>query len=476
VRVRDSAPADPPTGGRRAIVAWCMFDWANSAFPTIVSTFLFSAYFTDHVAPSHEAGQTLWSLANGVAALVIAALSPLLGAIADQGGRRKPWLFALSLVSVAATAALWFVRPTVDDVLFALVMMGVATLGFELGIAFYNAMLPEIVAPDRIGRLSGWGWGIGYGGGLACLALSYFVFVAPDPPPFGLDREAAEHVRIVMPLAALWFALFALPLFLWVPDRGRPLGTDVRSSLELDPTLGRASRRGSRVSVLEAVLWFASSVLTRSLSALGGAVRGGVAELAATLRQVRRYGNIVRFLLAKMIYIDALNTLFIVGGTFAAGVFDMSVGEVLVFGIILNVTAGAGAIAFAWVDDWLGAKPTILLSLAALTLAGGAILATESKLWFYILAAGVGAFLGPAQAASRSLMARLAPPAQRTEFFGLYNLAGKITTPVGPFLVGLITYLSDSQRAGMAVILPFLVVGGLLLTRVKEPRPGHDPS
>jgi MFS transporter, UMF1 family len=420
-------------GDRRAVVAWCLFDWANSAFPTIVSTFLFSAYFTDHVAPTHEAGQTLWSVANGIAALVIAILSPLLGAIADQGGRRKPWLFVLSLISVVATAALWFVRPTMDDVLFALVAMGIATLGFELGGAFYNAMLPEIVARDRIGRVSGWGWGIGYAGGLACLALSYLAFVAPDPP-FGLDRDAAEHVRIVMPLAALWFALFALPLFLWVPDR---------------PAGGRRLR---------------------------AAVSGGVAELAATLRQVRRYGNIVRFLLAKMIYIDGLNTLFIVGGTFAAGVYDMSIGEVLIFGIILNVTAGAGAIAFAWVDDWLGAKPTIMISLAALTLVGGAILAVESKLWFYILAATVGIFLGPAQAASRSLMARLAPAEQRTEFFGLYNLAGKITTPVGPFLVGLITYLTASQRAGMAVILPFLVVGMMLLTAVREPRPNQSPS
>lgn len=426
-------PALGVDGSTRAIVAWCLFDWANSAFPTVISTFLFSAYFTDHVAPTHEAGQALWSTANGIAALAIAALSPLLGAIADQAGRRKPWLFALSLLSVVATAALWFVRPTVDDALFALVAMGVATLGFELGLAFYNAMLPEIVSPDYVGRVSGWGWGVGYAGGLACLVLSYFVFVAPDPPPFGLDPGQAEHVRIVMPLAALWFALFSLPLFLWVPDR---------------PPAGRR---------------------------LAEAVGGGIAELAATLRQVRRYGNILRFLIAKMIYIDGLNTLFIVGGAFAAGVFNMSIGEVLVFGIILNVTAGAGAIAFAWVDDWLGGKPTILISLAALTLVGAALLAIHSKPWFYVLAAVVGIFLGPAQAASRSLMARLAPPAQRTEFFGLYNLAGKVTTPVGPLLVGLVTYLSDSQRAGMAVIFPFLIVGMLLLLGVREPRPVRAP-
>ena len=425
MRARDSAP-----GTTRAIIAWCLFDWANSAFPAIVTTFLFSAYFTDHVAPTHAAGQVLWSWANGLAALVIALASPIFGAVADQGGRRKPWLFAFTLVSILATAALWFVRPVADDVAFALVAMAVATLGFELGTAFYNAMLPDLVARDHLGRVSGWGWGMGYVGGLACLLVSYAIFVKPDPAPFGLDRAQAEHVRIVMPLAALWFALFALPLFLWSPDR---------------PASGRA---------------------------LSETIRDGLRELVGTLRQVRRYGNIVRFLLAKMIYIDGLNTLFIVGGSFAAGAFHMSIGEVLVFGIILNATAGAGAIAFAWIDDWLGAKATILISLAALTLLGGAVLVVESKLWFYILAAIIGVFLGPAQAASRSFMARLAPPAQSTEFFGLYNLAGKITTPVGPFLVGLVTYIFDSQRAGVATILPFFIFGGLLLTMVKEPGTG----
>ena len=417
-----------PSGGRRALVSWCLFDWANSAFPTIVTTFLFSAYFTDYVAATPAEGQTLWSLANGLAALAVALASPLLGAIADQGGRRKPWLLTLSFVSVAATAALWFVRPDPGMVVYALVVAGIATLGFELGFTFYNAMLPDLVPPERLGRLSGWGWGIGYAGGLSCLALSYVVFVRPDVPLFGLDRAAAEHVRIVMPLAAAWFALFALPLFLWVPDRP-------------------ATRRP-----------------------LGAVVRGGLAELATTLRQVRRYGNIVRFLVAKMIYMDGLNTLFVVGGAFAAGVFGMSVGEVLVFGILLNVAAGAGAFGFAWVDDWLGAKPTILIALGALTLLGATVLFVDDKAWFYAVATALGLFLGPVQASSRSLMARLAPPEQRTEFFGLYNLAGKATTPLGPLLVSGITYLFDSQRAGMATILPFLVLGGLLLIAVREPR------
>jgi UMF1 family MFS transporter len=209
----------PVRGNRSAIAAWCLFDWANSSFPTIVVTFLFSAYFTKAVAPNPELGTALWGQANSASALVAAFIAPVLGAIADQGGRRKPWLLALSLVCIVATASLWFVRPDASDVLFALLMFGIATLGFELGLVFYNAMLPDLAGPDRVGRISGWGWGLGYLGGLAGLIICLLVFVQPDPAPFGLDRESAEHVRITNPFAALWFAVFALPLFLWTPDR-----------------------------------------------------------------------------------------------------------------------------------------------------------------------------------------------------------------------------------------------------------------
>jgi len=418
----------PFRGNRSAILAWCLFDWANSAFSTIIVTFLFSAYFIKAVAPSPELGTALWGQANSATALVAAAVAPLLGAIADQGGRRKPWLLAFSLVCIMATASLWFVRPDPPDMVFALVAYGLAALGFELALVFYNAMLPDLVGPDRVGRISGWGWGLGYLGGLACLIASLLLLVRPDPSPFGLDRAAAEHVRVTNLFAALWFAAFALPLFFLVPDR-----------------------KGSGLS------WPV-------------AARAGIGALIATIRRLGAHRNVTLFLCAKMIYIDGLNTLFAFGGVYAAVTFGMSFDELLVFGIVLNVSSGVGAIAFSWVDDWLGAKPTILIALAGLTSLGAAILIVERASTFTLLAVAIGLFVGPAQAASRSLMSRLAPPESRAAYFGLFTLAGRATAFVGPALVGWATFAAQSQRVGMATILPFFIIGAALLLLVKEPR------
>jgi UMF1 family MFS transporter len=426
--------ARPVSGNRTAIVAWCVFDWANSSIPTIITTFVFSAYFTTAVAPNPELGTALWGQTNSLAALVTALIAPLLGAIADQSGRQKPWLFVFSALCIAATASLWFVRPEDSDVVFALVVYGISVLGFEMALVFYNAMLPELAGSDRIGRVSGWGWGLGYLGGLTGLVICLLVFVQPDPSPFGFDREAAEHVRITSPFAAIWFAAFAVPLFLLVPDRGR-----------------------------HGLPWVA-------------AARAGASALVATFRRLRTNRNVMIFLCAKMIYIDGLNTLFAFGGVYAAATFGMSFDEILVFAIMLNVSSGLGAIAFAWIDDWLGAKPTILTALAGMTVLSGAILVVESKTAFTVLAIGLGLFFGPAQAASRSLMARLAPPESRAEFFGLFALAGKVTAFVGPALVGWVTFAAGSQRIGMATILPFFVIGAALLLLVKERRSPHLPA
>lgn len=419
-------------GSTGAVVGWCLYDWANSAFPTVISTFVFAAYFTKGVAPSETEGTYLWGNAVAVAAVVIAVLGPALGAIADRTGRRRPWLAAFTLACVLATAGLWWVRPDPADVPLALVLVVLATVAFEFAGVFYNAMLPAVAPPGRMGRVSGIGWGVGYAGGLACLVVALFGLVRADPPPFGLDPAAAEPVRATVLLVALWFAAFSLPVFVLVRDpaaAGEPLR-----------------------------------------QAVGDGLRG----LWATLRGLDPRSPVARFLLAHMLYADGLTTLFTFGGIYAAGTFGMDFSEIIVFGIALNLTAGAGAIGFGWIDDRVGPKRAILAALVGLMLFGGLALVAPDKTWFWVAGMAMGTFMGPAQAASRTLMARLAPADQGAEMFGLYALSGKATNFAGPLTLAWATLAFDSQRAGMATILVFLTAGFLLLLTVKQPahRPG----
>ena len=423
----------PPTdgaGSRRAIAAWCLYDWANSAFPTVIITFVFAPYFTQAVAATEIQGSAQWAWTVSISALVVALLGPTGGAVADAAGRRKPWIFALTVICVACAYLLWFVRPTTDDVMLALVIFAVANVAFEFATVFYNAMLPEITPARLIGRVSGWAWGLGYAGGLVCLAIVLFGFVQTESPPFGLDRseDALEQYRAVGPMAAVWYAVFALPLFLFTPDR-----------------------RATGIGPVQAV-------------------HDGLATLVQSLRNIRRHANIARYLLARMIYTDGLNTLFAFGGIFAANVFGMKLDEVLIFGLVMNVTSGLGAAAFAWIDDWIGAKRTILIALVGLIAVGAALVLIHEKLWFWMLAPVLGVFFGPAQAASRSLMARLAPAEMRAEMFGLYAFSGKSSAFVGPLLYGVFTKAFGSDRAGMATVLVFFLVGFVLLLSVREPR------
>ncbi|MCC7271158.1 MAG: MFS transporter, partial [Alphaproteobacteria bacterium] len=322
---------------------------------------------------------------------------------------------------------LWFVRPDPAWVLPALALAVVASIAFELATVFYNAMLPDLVPPARIGRWSGWAWGIGYAGGLACLVVALVGLVMTDRPWFGLDKAQAEHVRAAAPLTALWFAVFSLPLFLLTPDR--------------PPTGIRA--------------W--------------AAAREGLGQLWHTVRHLRAEANIARFLAARLFYIDALNTLFAFGGIYAAGTFGMGFDEVILFGIALNVTAGLGAAAFAWIDDWVGPKPTILAAIVGLIVFGIGVLLIDTKAWFWVLGLALGVFVGPAQAASRSLMAHLAPPDRESEMFGLFALSGKITAFMGPAALAWATLAFDSQRAGMATIIVFFAIGFAIMLTVRAP-------
>ena len=413
---------------RRAIASWCFYDWANSAFPTVVGTFIFGTYYTKAIAETPEAGSAQWGWALGIAGIAVALFSPILGAVADKGGRRKPWLGVFTAVCVVATALLWFSYPDASSALWALTFVALATAAFEFSMVLYNAMLPEIAPESHIGRVSGWGWGLGYGGGLAALALCLIGFVQTDSPWFGISKSEAENIRAVVLLVAVWYAVFSVPLFLFTPDKA-PTGLSLAAS-----------------------------------------IRTGLAELAETIRHVRQYGNIVLFLIARMLYTDGLGTLFAFGGIYAAGTFGMGLGDVIKFGIALNVTAGLGAVGFAWLDDSIGAKPVIVVSLVALIGLGGGMLIVESVTWFWVLGIALGIFVGPAQSASRSLMARLAPEALRTEMFGLYAFSGKATGFLGPFAFAAATAAADSQRVGMGVILVFFAAGLVLLLRVRAPR------
>ena len=179
----------------RALFAWCSLDWANSAFPTVIITFVFAAYFAKAVAADAIAGTAAWSYTISLSMAAVALTGPLLGAIADAGGRRKPWVLGFSLVCIGATALLWFAVPQSSIVIVVLALVAIANYGFETSIIFYNAMLPDVAPPERIGRISGWGWALGYCGGLVCLVLCLVLLVQPDPPLFGLDRAEAEPVR-----------------------------------------------------------------------------------------------------------------------------------------------------------------------------------------------------------------------------------------------------------------------------------------
>ena len=442
---------------RSAVISWIFFDWAAQPYFTLITTFVFAPYFATHVASDPASGQALWGFATAAAGLMIALMSPVLGAIADASGRRKPWIAAFGALLVIGASLMWFGRPGDASVIPALLLAyGIASIGVEFATVFNNAMMPTLVPPHRIGRLSGTGWATGYVGGILSFVLVLgFLAANPDTgrtlfgftPLFGLDPVTHQGDRITGPLTGVWFIVFVLPMFLLTPDY--PAKHPVNEAL-----------------------------------------REGLAGLRRTLAELPKQKSMAAFLLANMIYTDGLVSLFAFGGIYAAGTFGWNTIEIGTFGIVLAIAGTFGAWLGGKLDDKLGPKRVIagsltilMCSIVAILLVnkdsilfvrvtpptpGGALFSSFVERAYLVLGCLIGMAGGPLQAASRTLLIRLAPQERIAQYFGLFALTGKVTSFVGPLLIGAITAITESQRAGMAVLVLFFVAGLALVARVRE--------
>ncbi|HEY1153479.1 MAG TPA: MFS transporter, partial [Pseudolabrys sp.] len=445
--------AYPP---RSAVVAWIFFDWAAQPYFTLITTFVFAPYFATFVAATPDQGQSLWGFATAGAGLLIAMMSPVLGAIADASGRRKPWIAGFGALLVIGSSLMWIGKPGDPSIIVPLLIAyGIATVGVEFATVFNNAMMPSLVPPEKIGRLSGTGWATGYIGGILSLILVLgFLAANPDTgrtmlgitPLFGLDAAAHAGDRITGPLTGLWFIVFVLPMFLLTPDF--PSKRPVRQAL-----------------------------------------REGLRELRETLAELPKRKSLATFLLANMIYTDGLVSLFAFGGIYAAGTFGWRTIQIGTFGILLAVAGTFGAWMGGKLDDRLGPKRVIAIAMTALLLSivaillvdrdsilfvpvtppqpGGGLFAAPAEKAYLVLGGLIGMMGGPLQAASRTLLIRMAPRDRITQYFGLFALTGKVTSFVGPLLIGIVTAVTASQKAGMAVLVVFFVAGLALLSRVR---------
>jgi UMF1 family MFS transporter len=432
---------------RRRIWAWWLYDWANQPYPALLLTFIFAPYFAASVAPDPVTGQQLWGWMLAITGAAIAFSAPVMGAIADSGGRWKPWLVVWSAFYVTGAWALWWAEPGMAALWIPLLAFAIGMIGLEYGTIFTNALLPDLGPREDLGRISGTGWAFGYLGGVVGLFIMLLFFAESEAgrtllglaPAFGLDPETREGTRAVGPFTAIWYAVFVIPLFLWIPDRPK--------------------RR-----------------------AAAGAVRRGLGQIVATLKALPRHPSLLAYLGSSMFYRDALNGIYAFGGIYAAGVLGWSIVQIGLFGI----TAAVVGAVFVWLggraDNRFGPKPVIVASVVVLigvclivvttdrTMLLGMPLAPGSVLpdvAFYVCGGLIGAAGGTLQSASRTMMVRQGNPARMTEAFGLYALSGKVTAFLAPALVALVTQITDSQRLGVIPLIGLFLIGLLLLVWVR---------
>ncbi|MFK0380296.1 MFS transporter [Pandoraea sp. NPDC090278] len=427
-----------------------MFDWANQPYFTVISTFIFAPYFVSSYIGDPIQGQALWGAAISSSALLVGVGAPIVGAIVDVTGNRKCWLACFQVVLCCCCCLLWMAEPGRLDMLpVILVAIVISNVSAEYSATLNNAMLPEIVSPRNIGRLSGIGWSLGYVGGL--IALCCVIVASRHQPILGLGSPPGSYQieRSTGPATALWLTVFVLPMFLFTPGRRRATIS------------GRA------------------------------AITVGIGRLIETFRNIRRHENVFIFLLAYMIAYDGLITIISFGGIYAANLFGWGSEELGIFGILITTIAIPSVFVCGALEDRFSSKKIIQLSILIIFFSTLGILSiTKNSIFFgvptpqraeqiqkfgsigeqvflaFAMLLGIG--MGPLQAASRSLVARLSPPDKVGEFFGIFALSGRATSFLAPLIVTIALPIFKTQRVTPIVVLFFLITGFLLMSRVSD--------
>ena len=403
---------------RKNVLAWAFYDFGSSAFNTLMVTFIFNLYFVKVLVGDDQYGTVLWTRAINISAVIVALISPVLGAIADYSSRKKLFLILFALQSIFFTTLLFFVEP--GAAMPALVIFLIANTGFEAANVFYYAFLPEVTDTRAVGRVSGFGYFVGYMGGLLSLAIGLGMVRSWLPETDNLN------VRATILLVAAWYLLFSLPMFFLVREKNE-----------------NRQVKGSYLSL-------------------------GFRRLAETIRHAGTYREAGKLLIARMIYNDGLTTVIAMAAIYAAAVLGMTLEQVLTMAIALNVAAGIGAFGFGYIDDRIGGKKTITISLIVLVVAGAIGVTTNTIAGFWVAATLIGLMMGPNQSASRSLLARLVPEEKHAEFFGLYAFSGKMSSIFGPLVYGAVVASTGNHKLAMSSIIGFFLVGLVVLQFVHE--------
>ncbi|WP_236572006.1 MFS transporter [Janibacter melonis] len=420
---------------RRTVVSWAMWDWGAQPYNTVIITFVFSVYITSSSFGATNATSTALAIATGISGLVVALVAPVLGQNADRSGRTVRNLRVQTWLMAALAASLFLVRPEPGYLMLGLVLLGVGSIVSEVAGVTYNATIEQVATPRTVGRVSGFGWGMGYLGGILVLLLLNFTLIAPERGLFGVTGADGLDIRVSMLVCGLWIAVFTVPAFLVLRDEPR--------------------ERAPRVGIAESY-----RLLFASLRALYASSP-----------------HTVYFLLASALFRDGLAGVFAFGAILAAGTFGLTAGEVIIFGAVANVVAGLSTMAMGVLDDRIGPKRVIIISLVALVVIGLGIFVLHDggKPVFWSLGLVMTAFVGPAQAASRSYLARVIPEGRSGEIFGLYATTGRAVSFLSPLafaafiaLGAAVTGDDNTQYWGILGVALVLLAGLVVLVPVKS--------